>query len=150
MNKKLLVGIFVVLVLVSLTLVFAKGSEHSNGLDNKNKTHDKFENNTKENETEHNNTERMNHGLCVANFTRDKNNCFDDAKDKYKQCNYDIRLIRSGNINTTLLNFTSLNITLPTNKTEKKQFNKVLKEILNDCRESYKDELKICKDSFKE
>ena len=150
MNKKLLAGIFVILLVFSVALVLAKGSEYSNGSDNKNKTHNRFENNTKENETGHNNTERMNHGLCVANFTREKNNCFDDVKEKYKQCNYDIRLIRSGNFNTTLLNFSSLNITLPTNKTEKKDFNKALKNLLEECRDNYKDELKMCRDSFKE
>jgi len=150
MNKKLLAGIFVILLVFSVAFVLAKGSEYSNGLDNKNKTHDRFENSTNENETEHNNSERMNYGLCVSNVTRDKNNCFDSIKEKYKQCSYDIRLIRRGNINTTLLNFTSLNITLPTNKTEKKDFNKALKDLLKDCRESYKDELKMCKDSFKE
>ena len=164
MDKRLIAGAFLLIVLVSLTLVIAKGPTNPNALENRNKNNNTLDLNETLNNTELNNTvlndsdnnlnqtnssvKKMTYGLCVANFTREKRGCYDEAKEKYRQCSYDIRMIKRGNINTTFLNFSQLNITLPTNRSEQRGFNNALREISKGCREVYKDESSVCKENF--
>ena len=61
--------------------------------------------------------------------------------------------MRKLNTNLTLLNFTELNLILPTNesnKTDIKTFRSELKDILTDCRNNYKEAKRTCMASFKD
>ncbi|MEK6890704.1 MAG: hypothetical protein AABX03_01055 [Nanoarchaeota archaeon] len=94
---------------------------------------------------------KINYGLCVSNSTNIKNDCYREVKDKYELC-------RNNSFNSVLNNYTNFsnpqfNETNINDKAKKNRYKFInlreVRNLLQDCRFTYVEELRECKQEFK-
>lgn len=123
-------SLFIILVFSLVAANSLNGNPHRD--DKKNDS-----NHYNENSTE-NKTIKMNYGLCVANYTKVKNDCYKLAKDNFSACKLNVL-----NISKTDLDQAGKNIT------QRKEIIINKRVMLANCRDQYHDEIDVCKASFK-
>ena len=117
--QKVLIFILCSFLVLSLVFVIAEKNEKSNNPNKFNQTN--HSNHTKENN-------KTTYGTCVAAHAKEKNLCYKVAKNEFKTCN----VASEENQN----NETDINDTL-------------IKDERKNCREIFKNALKVCKSTFK-
>ncbi len=145
MNKKLIGLLFVgVFLILTLSLVMAIHNPHHNPRQNPHNINNSLNDS---NSSLFNFTNpRLNYGLCVSNYTKIKNNCFNETREVRKLCrNNVLEFIHNfnnstSNNETNLTNFTNIS---------KKDFAKQIRLINKVCRDEYNIVINKCKDDFK-
>ncbi|MEM3113201.1 MAG: hypothetical protein QXI33_02140 [Candidatus Pacearchaeota archaeon] len=136
-NKKLCLIVFVSLLLVfSLSLVFALHNPNHNPRQNQYNKFNNLLNDSNFINFSHSTHPRLNYGVCVANHTIEKRECYRNVKKEHEMCMMDVReLIQN----------------LTNNSTNESQINRTyIKDVFKECRDNYKAKLKQCKMKFKE
>lgn len=124
MKKKLAFVIFSIFILAIAMTMAAQQNSHSRN----NSQNSSYYSNSSNSTNWGHNSSRINYGLCIANATKVKNECFKQSQQDYRNC---LQIIRN---NT---NHTDINRTLMRNQRA-------------DCRTIYRQELNLCKTQFKE
>ncbi|MAG07579.1 hypothetical protein CMI46_02080 [Candidatus Pacearchaeota archaeon] len=100
-----------------------------------------------------NKTIPVNYGQCVKVAGVEKRACYKEVRADYKNCRYDVRLLRKLDSNLSYLNFSGMDLTLPgdrKNRTEMRAFRGELRSVARDCRNNYKEVRRSCMADFKE
>ena len=136
-NKIYAILIISLFIMLAFSLVMAVNNPNNGNKPEKYKNHLNDSNFSSSNANNSFNN-KMNYGLCVANYTKIKDSCYRFIKEGYKEC-----VNNAKNISRYNLDLAGKNVTI------KKEIISNRKIMFGDCRNERRAEIVICKDAFK-